>query len=160
MVDRKRNSSVISDNEENGRVDKKTKIKDEIEGDEVERDVKNEEANGADTDDKEEVRKDNEEENAENGGGEGDDDDDDDDEAEEEKKRTTTFNFDGVTYSFKERPSVLEEKEGKIEFRVVNNDNTKESLMVLTGLKNIFQKQLPKMPREYISRLVYDRSKN
>lgn len=29
---------------------------------------------------------------------------------------------------------------------------------MLTGLKNIFQKQLPKMPREYISRLVYDRS--
>lgn len=159
MVDRKRNSSVISDNEENGRVDKKTKIKDEIESDEVESDVKNEEADGVDTDDKEEVGKDNEEENTENGGGEGDDDDDDDDdEAEEEKKRTTTFNFDGVTYSFKERPSVIEEKEGKIEFRVVNNDNTKESLMVLTGLKNIFQKQLPKMPREYISRLVYDRS--
>lgn len=159
MVDRKRNSSVISDNEENGRVDKKTKIKDEIEVDEVESDVKNEEADGADTDEKEAVGKDNEEENTENGGGGGDeDDDDDDDEAEEEKKRTTTFNFDGVTYSFKERPSVIEEKEGKIEFRVVNNDNTKESLMVLTGLKNIFQKQLPKMPREYISRLVYDRS--
>lgn len=30
--------------------------------------------------------------------------------------------------------------------------------MVLTGLKNIFQKQLPKMPKEYIARLVYDRS--
>ncbi|CAM9014709.1 unnamed protein product [Wickerhamomyces anomalus] len=58
----------------------------------------------------------------------------------------------------KKRPSVLEEREGKIEFRVVNNDNTKENLMVLTGLKNIFQKQLPKMPREYIARLVYDRS--
>ncbi len=82
----------------------------------------------------------------------------DDDEAEEERKRTTTFKFDGQTYTFKERPSVLEEREGKIEFRVVNNDNTKENLMVLTGLKNIFQKQLPKMPREYIARLVYDRS--
>lgn len=82
----------------------------------------------------------------------------DDDEEEEERKRTTTFVFDGITYTFKERPSVLEEREGKIEFRVVNNDNTKENLMVLTGLKNIFQKQLPKMPREYIARLVYDRS--
>lgn len=87
-----------------------------------------------------------------------DEDDDDDDEAEEEKKRITNFNFDGEIYTFKERPSVIEEKEGKIEFRVVNNDNTKESMIVLTGLKNIFQKQLPKMPREYISRLVYDRS--
>ena len=83
---------------------------------------------------------------------------DDEDEAEEEKKRTSVFNFDGQQYSFKERPSVIEEKEGKIEFRVVNNDDTRESLIVLTGLKNIFQKQLPKMPREYISRLVYDRS--
>ncbi|KAJ1676896.1 histone acetyltransferase, partial [Spiromyces aspiralis] len=30
-------------------------------------------------------------------------------------------------------------------------------MFLLTGLKNIFQKQLPKMPKEYISRLVYDR---
>lgn len=82
----------------------------------------------------------------------------DEDEDEEEKRRITTFNFDGVEYSFKERPSVLEERDGKIEFRVVNNDNTRENLIVLTGLKNIFQKQLPKMPREYILRLVYDRS--
>lgn len=83
---------------------------------------------------------------------------DDEDEAAEERKRITTFKFDDVEYSFKERPSVIEEKEGKIEFRVVNNDDTRENLMVLTGLKNIFQKQLPKMPREYIARLVYDRS--
>lgn len=82
----------------------------------------------------------------------------DEDEDEDEKRRITTFNFDGVEYSFKERPSVLEERDGKIEFRVVNNDNTRENLIVLTGLKNIFQKQLPKMPREYILRLVYDRS--
>lgn len=105
----------------------------------------------------------NEEANDEDANGDDDDDDDDDDdgedeEAEEEQKRITNFNFDGEIYTFKERPSVIEEKEGKIEFRVVNNDNTKDSLIVLTGLKNIFQKQLPKMPREYISRLVYDRS--
>jgi len=30
-------------------------------------------------------------------------------------------------------------------------------MVLLTGLKNIFQKQLPKMPKEYIARLVYDR---
>ncbi|RXW25074.1 hypothetical protein EST38_g818 [Candolleomyces aberdarensis] len=29
-------------------------------------------------------------------------------------------------------------------------------LIILTGLKTLFQKQLPKMPREYIARLVYD----
>lgn len=68
------------------------------------------------------------------------------------------FNIDGVDYSYRERPAVTEEREGKIEFRVVNNDGAKESFLILTGLKNIFQKQLPKMPREYISRLVYDKS--
>ena len=47
---------------------------------------------------------------------------------------------------------------GEIEFRVVNNDNDPQSMMILTGLKGIFQKQLPKMPKEYIARLVYDRT--
>ncbi|SCU90052.1 LAMI_0E00386g1_1 [Lachancea mirantina] len=77
---------------------------------------------------------------------------------ESEENGVTKFMFGGSEYNFKERASVIEEKEGKIEFRVVNNDNTKENMMVLTGLKNIFQKQLPKMPKEYIARLVYDRS--
>ncbi len=38
------------------------------------------------------------------------------------------------------------------------NDGSAESYQILTGLKVIFQKQLPKMPKEYIARLVYDRS--
>ncbi|KAK0533952.1 histone acetyltransferase [Tilletia horrida] len=58
----------------------------------------------------------------------------------------------------RERPAVLEERAGLIEFRVVSNDGTPESLIILTGLKNIFQRQLPKMPREYITRLVLDRN--
>ncbi|GMM31791.1 histone acetyltransferase [Martiniozyma asiatica (nom. inval.)] len=77
---------------------------------------------------------------------------------EEEKKRTHLFDFDGLKQSYKERPSVLEEKDGKIEFRVVNNDNSHDNMIVLTGLKNIFQKQLPEMPKAYIARLVYDKS--
>ncbi|ODV87320.1 hypothetical protein CANARDRAFT_194874 [[Candida] arabinofermentans NRRL YB-2248] len=77
---------------------------------------------------------------------------------EEELKRIVTFEFDGQPYTYKERPSVIEEQQGKIEFRVVNNDNCKENMIVLTGLKNIFQKQLPEMPKSYIARLVYDRS--
>lgn len=77
---------------------------------------------------------------------------------EDDTKGIVKFEFDNIEYKFKERASVIEEKEGKIEFRVVNNDNSKENMMVLTGLKNIFQKQLPKMPKEYIARLVYDRS--
>ena len=31
-------------------------------------------------------------------------------------------------------------------------------MIILTGLKCIFQKQLPKMPKDYIARLVYDRT--
>ena len=38
----------------------------------------------------------------------------------------------------------------------VENDMQPKSLILLTGLKTLFQKQLPKMPREYIARLVYD----
>jgi histone acetyltransferase len=53
---------------------------------------------------------------------------------------------------------VTEEKNGIIEFRVVNNDNSRESNIILTGLKCIFQKQLPKMPKDYIARLVYDKT--
>lgn len=40
----------------------------------------------------------------------------------------------------------------------MNNDNERESTIILTGLKCIFQKQLPKMPKDYIARLVYDRT--
>lgn len=58
----------------------------------------------------------------------------------------------------KERPAVIEERAGLIQFRVVENDGQPESMIVLTGLKNIFQRQLPKMPREYITRLVFDRN--
>lgn len=53
---------------------------------------------------------------------------------------------------------MTEEREGIIRFVVATNDTRPESMIILTGLKNIFQKQLPKMPREYIARLVYDRA--
>ncbi|CCH44781.1 Histone acetyltransferase GCN5 [Wickerhamomyces ciferrii] len=144
--DHKRTASVDHDDEP---IAKRAKLEEEKEkSKDVEKEVKEEE---------------NEDEEDEEGDDKQEDDGDGDaaktaENEEEERKLTTTFNFDGTTYTFKERPSVLEEREGKIEFRVVNNDNTKENLMVLTGLKNIFQKQLPKMPKEYIARLVYDRS--
>ncbi|KAL1978760.1 hypothetical protein VTN31DRAFT_1619 [Thermomyces dupontii] len=57
-----------------------------------------------------------------------------------------------------EKPAVIEERNGEIEFRVVNNDGSPESIIILTGLKCLFQKQLPKMPKDYIARLVYDRA--
>jgi histone acetyltransferase len=58
----------------------------------------------------------------------------------------------------KESPAMIEERTGIIEVRVVENDGSLDSMILLTGLKNIFQKQLPKMPKEYIARLVYDRN--
>ncbi|KAF1958996.1 Bromodomain-containing protein [Byssothecium circinans] len=60
--------------------------------------------------------------------------------------------------AFPEKPAVIEERNGEIELRVVNNDGKRESTIVLTGLKNLFQRQLPKMPKDYIARLVYDRT--
>jgi histone acetyltransferase len=59
---------------------------------------------------------------------------------------------------FPEKPAVIEERNGEIEFQVVNNDGRRDSSIILTGLKCIFQKQLPKMPKDYIARLVYDRT--
>jgi histone acetyltransferase len=47
-------------------------------------------------------------------------------------------------------------REGVIKVVAVENDRQPKSLIILTGLKTLFQKQLPKMPREYIARLVYD----
>lgn len=181
MVDRKRNRSVEAGDE---KPPKKVKIEDEDDDDfemvKKEEDDEDDNEDDEDEDLEEEEKDDHDEskpkskidtngkqdrkkskdddEDDQDEEEEEEEDDDDDDETEEERKRTSTFNFDGVPYTFKERPSVIEEREGKIEFRVVNNDNTRESMIVLTGLKNIFQKQLPKMPREYIARLVYDRS--
>ncbi|WFD44798.1 histone acetyltransferase [Malassezia psittaci] len=58
----------------------------------------------------------------------------------------------------REKPAVIEERTGLIQFQVVTNDGKPESEVILTGLKNIFMRQLPKMPREYITRLVLDRN--
>ncbi|GBG34383.1 Histone acetyltransferase GCN5 [Hondaea fermentalgiana] len=44
-----------------------------------------------------------------------------------------------------------------LEFRIITNDGTEENLVWLINVKEIFAKQLPKMPKEYIVRLVMDR---
>jgi histone acetyltransferase len=38
----------------------------------------------------------------------------------------------------------------------VENDGSPRNAVLLTNLKTLFQKQLPVMPREYITRLVFD----
>ncbi|KAK5581480.1 hypothetical protein RB653_001513 [Dictyostelium firmibasis] len=51
-----------------------------------------------------------------------------------------------------------EEKEkGILRFEVITNDSSSKNLEYLMNLKNVFSKQLPKMPREYIVRLMFDR---
>lgn len=53
-----------------------------------------------------------------------------------------------------------EEKRGEIEFHIVGNSLThsitKQSMLWLLGLQSVFAHQLPDMPREYISQLVFD----
>ncbi|PCH43625.1 Bromodomain-domain-containing protein [Wolfiporia cocos MD-104 SS10] len=55
-----------------------------------------------------------------------------------------------------EKVAHVELRKGIIKIVSVENDRKHRSLVILTGLKTLFQKQLPKMPREYIARLVYD----
>ncbi|TYZ60138.1 hypothetical protein PybrP1_005885 [[Pythium] brassicae (nom. inval.)] len=52
----------------------------------------------------------------------------------------------------------MEEDGGLVKFDVITNDGAPEHLIQLTTLKNIFARQLPKMPKEYIVRLVFDRN--
>lgn len=52
----------------------------------------------------------------------------------------------------------MEEDSGRLKFDVITNDGTDEHMIQLTTLKNIFAKQLPKMPKEYIVRLVFDKN--
>ncbi|KAH7484508.1 hypothetical protein KRP22_005674 [Phytophthora ramorum] len=52
----------------------------------------------------------------------------------------------------------MEEDSGRLKFDVITNDGTDEHIIQLTTLKNIFAKQLPKMPKEYIVRLVFDKN--
>jgi histone acetyltransferase len=44
-----------------------------------------------------------------------------------------------------------------IDFPVYKNDGVREHMRALIDLKNIIAKQLPKMPKEYITRLIMDR---
>mmetsp|Transcript_12959 Transcript_12959/g.37611 ORF Transcript_12959/g.37611 Transcript_12959/m.37611 type:complete len:561 (-) Transcript_12959:1058-2740(-) len=60
-------------------------------------------------------------------------------------------------YTLREEYLIKQEAEGEIAFKYVENDGSDQNMIYLTGLKNIFSKQLPNMPKEYICRLVFDR---
>ncbi|KAJ8899458.1 hypothetical protein K2173_018432 [Erythroxylum novogranatense] len=51
-----------------------------------------------------------------------------------------------------------EEEAGRLKFVCNSNDGNDEHMVWLIGLKNIFARQLPNMPKEYIVRLVMDRN--
>uniref|UniRef100_A0A8C6RX03 Histone acetyltransferase n=1 Tax=Nannospalax galili TaxID=1026970 RepID=A0A8C6RX03_NANGA len=63
-------------------------------------------------------------------------------------------------HSARDEAARLEERRGVIEFHVVGNSlnqkPNKRLLMWLVGLQNVFSHQLPRMPKEYITRLVFD----
>ncbi|XP_041421935.1 histone acetyltransferase KAT2B isoform X2 [Xenopus laevis] len=62
--------------------------------------------------------------------------------------------------SARDEAARLEERRGVIEFHVVGNSlnqkPNKKIMIWLVGLQNVFSHQLPRMPKEYITRLVFD----
>jgi hypothetical protein len=44
-----------------------------------------------------------------------------------------------------------------VRYAIIENDGSPAALIKLVGLKSLYAKQLPKMPRAYIARLVFDR---
>mmetsp|Transcript_15954 Transcript_15954/g.41384 ORF Transcript_15954/g.41384 Transcript_15954/m.41384 type:complete len:482 (+) Transcript_15954:131-1576(+) len=60
-------------------------------------------------------------------------------------------------YGARESFFVAQEATGEIAFVYIENNGSYQSNVWLIGLKNIFSKQLPNMPKEYITRLVMNR---
>jgi histone acetyltransferase len=81
---------------------------------------------------------------------------------EEGKKEINLVCEPGIGFSQRDKNIKIQEEKGIFDFLVIKNtgENTKENLdnmKLLTDLKNIIAKQLPKMPKEYIVRLVFDK---
>ncbi|GAM25020.1 hypothetical protein SAMD00019534_081950 [Acytostelium subglobosum LB1] len=60
-------------------------------------------------------------------------------------------------YQRSDLTAIKEKQLGILRFEVITNDSSVRNLELLMNLKNVFSKQLPKMPREYIVRLIFDR---
>ena len=81
---------------------------------------------------------------------------------EESKKEANLVCEPGIGFSQRDKNIKIQEEKGLFDFLVIRNtgENNKENLdnmKLLTDLKNIIAKQLPKMPKEYIVRLVFDK---
>ncbi|GFE55886.1 histone acetyltransferase [Babesia ovis] len=64
----------------------------------------------------------------------------------------------GLGFLHRDAGGAKEEDLGIISFDCITNDREPGHLIKLVTVKNIFSRQLPKMPREYIVRLVFDRN--
>lgn len=53
------------------------------------------------------------------------------------------------------KAAVREKRRAQVTFQPVHNDGGRDNVFCLTLLKNIVQRQLPKMPKEYITRLIF-----
>ena len=80
-----------------------------------------------------------------------------------EKEKDPNLNCEpGIGFSLRDKNIKIQEEKGLFDFLVIKNtgENNKENLdnmKLLTDLKNLISKQLPKMPKEYIVRLVFDK---
>lgn len=61
------------------------------------------------------------------------------------------------TYINRELKHLERERSGEVQAHYIINDGAPLSGRLLIGLKNVFSKCLPNMPKEYITRLVFDR---
>ena len=82
---------------------------------------------------------------------------------EDNKKELNLVCEPGIGFSQRDRNIKIQEEKGIFEFLVIrntgeNDDENLHNMKLLTDLKNIIAKQLPKMPKEYIVRLVFDKN--
>ena len=64
----------------------------------------------------------------------------------------------GLGFVARDTAAKEQELQNQITFKVSRNDLNHANLKYLLDLKNIFARQLPKMPKEYIVKLVFDRN--
>jgi histone acetyltransferase len=61
------------------------------------------------------------------------------------------------TYMNREARHMERERTGELQAVYVTNNGSIENGRLLIGLKNVFSKCLPNMPKEYICRLIFER---
>jgi histone acetyltransferase len=83
-------------------------------------------------------------------------------EDQKKEKETNLISESGMGFSLRDKNIKIQEEKGIFDFVVIkntgeNDEKNLKNMKLLTDLKNIISKQLPKMPKEYIVRLVFDK---